>query len=462
MSELLTPQMFVVLSAGLVVALVAATRPIAGLLLAIVTSIAVDFATHNLALVGMATGVIVGALSLTILQERRYVAPGDALRQRTPLDGPMVWLMLLTVIYAVVGMARGNSTTHLAGDVFHLLFEIVFPYFLVTVFLKTPERLHGFMHALARVMLVLSVVILVLYFTGILQKFEGAGNIQAHTRMFRIRYTHHYPLFPLLLLMGYWFYQRPGRERTINALALGALLLVLGLTLKRTFWGAGIVIMAFYFFMIGARAKFRVMQSVFATVLVLLVAASVLIPQDIFNEAELQTYTRPLEGRFTSMQRGHSDKSLANRFVQIADGLAIFSEAPLGHGLGSEFFIRFSAERKIDTHYIHNGVVHYLLQMGVAFVLVVVVISWRTLIKGFAVFRALPDGELKGVALGALGSFLAILITSATEVTFNTFFFPITAAILFLAHEIGLREGLIRPKVAAVQTTDEIEKLPFS
>ena len=59
MTRLLSPEVFFVLSAGLVIALMAISRPVIGLILAIVVAIAVDFATHDLALVGFTSGVII-------------------------------------------------------------------------------------------------------------------------------------------------------------------------------------------------------------------------------------------------------------------------------------------------------------------------------------------------------------------------------------------------------------------
>ncbi len=452
MTDLLTPAVFFSLSAGLMAALIAVSQPIFGLILLVLAAVAIDFATHNLVLMGAADGIIVGMLLLAVPREKSVAMPGERLRVRTPFDRYFLWLALLAIVYLIVGLARGNDLVFTLGDFYHVFLEMAVPFFLMTIFLRRRSRLERFDRALAFWSLVLSIVVLILYATGTLQRLEGAGGFYRHSSMWRIRVNSNFPMFPLVWLTAMWFFQARSRERTINGFACLALMVVLVLTLKRTLWIGFAGITLFYFLAVGARQKASAVRTVMLGTFALFAVGWFLLPKERFDPAqELEVYTRSIQKRFSSRE-SDLNVSWQNRVAQLSDSMKEIAANPLGYGLGNEALVRFSFRgSRQPTHYIHNAFIHYQLLMGFWFPLLMLLISIGVIGRGLRLFRRLPDGQLKGSVLGAVGCFIAILVSSLTEIGTNTFFLPFSAAYVVLAEHVAREEGIIRSRIDMIR-----------
>ena len=448
MTELLSPTNFFALSAGIMAAVVAVGQPIFGLLLLVIAAVAIDLVTHNLILMGIADGVIVGMLILAILREKQVAYPGERIRMRTPLDGNFFWLGALSIVYLIVGMARGNDLVFALGDFYHVFLEMAVPFFLCAIFLRRLSRLESFVNTMAMSMLVLSGIILVLYATGILQQFEGSGMYYRHSSMWRIRVNSNYPMFPLVWLLGIWLFSKPGRQRNITGLACLALTIVLILTLKRTLWIGFAGLTVFYFMVAGQRQQFAAVRTVMIGAVALVGVAWFVVPKDKFDPArDLEVYTHSIQKRFSSRD-SDINVSWNNRVAQLSDAMVEIGKNPLGYGLGNEAMVRFSYRgTRQPIHYIHNAFIHYQLLMGIWYPLLLFLISIGVIGRGLRLFRQLDEGWLKGAVLGAVGSFVAILVSSITEIGTNTFFLPFSAAFVVLAEKVVESEGLARSRL---------------
>jgi hypothetical protein len=429
--ELSVPAFFA-LSLGLVCALIAASRPIFGLILLVWSEVAIYLATRNLPLVGMTNGAIVLIMTLGVIPEKRRSPAGGAIRMRTPIDRYFLFLALLGLVYLGVGLARGNDRTYVFGDSYHVLLEMGLPFFLCTIFLRSERRLHRFLRALALGMLILSALILILYATGALQQLRGAGVYYRLSKVWRIRVTANYPLFPLAWLMGVWLFQKAGEGKRMTGFACLALSIVMLLTLKRTLWLAFALLLVFYFFAIGARQRFTAIRSLVAASLLLFGAASILLPNEMLHPEDMEAYTESIGKRF-STRESDLGISFANRIAQFEDAIDVMVRNPLGYGLGSEAKVRFAADgAPLPQHYIHNAFIHYALQMGIAYPILLILLSVKIIRDGLRAFRRMPDGVLKGALLGAVGCYVSILIASLTEIGTNTLFFPMSASCVYL------------------------------
>jgi hypothetical protein len=440
--EFLTPAVFFGLSLGLIVALVAVSRPIFGLVLLVVAAVGIDYASHNLLVMATADAAILGALTLSVLREKSRSFPGESLREATRGDGFFVWLGLLGVVYTIVGASRGNDLTYLLGDAFHVLLEMSVPFFLCCIFLRRMDAKERFLRTLAYWMLILSGVILFLYVTGLIQEFPGSGMSYRGSGVWRLRVNAHYPLYPLVWLIGVWFFQDRGRDKRITSLSILALTLVTILTLKRTLWVGFVSVLVFYMLTIGLRHQIRTVQTLMTTAVVTFAIGAVLVPSQFLSaRAEFEAYTHSIEKRFSSRE-SDIDVSVRSRIVQLQDAIELIARNPLGYGLGNEAQIRFTAAgTRQPIHYVHNAFIHYALLMGLWYPILLVLLSIRVVLEGLRVFRKLPDGHLKGGVLGAVGVYVSILITSLSEIGTNTFFLPFSAAFIFLsARHIPRRE----------------------
>jgi hypothetical protein len=450
MELILTPTGFFILSAGLMAAVPALTKPVYGFILMVVAAVAIDYASHDLVLMGASNAAIVAMLALNVLREKRFVPPGVQLRTRTPADKYFLWLLALALIYMVIGFARGNDPVYVLGDFFHLALEMSVPFFLFVIFMRRRDRMEGFIHQLAMWMLIFSAVVLLLYVTGIFQMLPGAGYSYRGMGILRIRYNHHFPLLPILWLLGVWLFQAPSKQRNWTGLALVAMTIILILGLKRSLWVTLAFVLLFYLTSIGARQRMRALGTAFASVAVVTIVASFLLPRELLDEArELDTYTEVVRNRF-SKRESDLMMSIENRHVQLQDAVETALRNPLGYGIGSEFDLVFSARDNVPvpTHHVHNSYLQYVLQIGIWWLFIIIGLTVHVFTFGRRLFQRLPDGELKGAVLGAMGCYLAIIITSLTEISVNTFFLPYSVAAIHVIAEIARREGLIETDAA--------------
>jgi len=456
--ELLTPTAFFALSLGLILSMVAVARPIFGFMLLILAAVGIDYATTNLTMMAGADAIILVMLLLSVLREKGKTFPGERVRVPTPADSHFVWLGLLGVIYTIVGFARGNDTVFLLGDAFHVILEMSLPFFLCTIFLRRQEAQERFLRVMMVTMLVLAAAILFLYVTGLIRHLPGAGDFYRHSSVWRLRVNAHFPLYPLVWLIGVWFYQHAESGRRLNGFAILALTLVLILTLKRTLWVGFVGILVFYFAALGTRQKLNSIRAIVVGVGVAFLVGGVLLPAQFANPMEeLQAYTHSIEKRFSSRE-SDIDVSVRNRIVQLGDALEVIGQNPLGYGLGNEARVRFLADGPREPiHYVHNAFIHYTLLMGVFYPILMLFLSLLVLRRGLRTYRALPDGLLKGGVLGAIGAYVAVLVASLTEIGTNTFFLPFSVAYILLAERyVPARRPAAAPDVAGPGRLDPV------
>lgn len=235
MEFLFTPLGMFFTIAGLIMLLFAISDPIRGLVLMIVYGIAATLASENMAVSGFGVGIILAALAPRAIAEAKTVIHRDQLR--SPVDWMFGGVIAMAVIHFIVGILKGNQFRYLGGDFYHLMFEVTLPFFIVRVFVRDEQKIRRFVELATLAAGVLGALLLILLVTGWIRLIPGSGWEMAHTDFWRFRYSHHFPLNPLLLALGVTAIGSWGNKRGVW-FVIGTLILfvVMCVSLKRAAW----------------------------------------------------------------------------------------------------------------------------------------------------------------------------------------------------------------------------------
>jgi len=212
-------------------------------------------------------------------------------------------------------------------------------------------------------------------------------------------------------------------------------------TLKRTAWIAATLVAFVYVTQISARDRARIVMTVGALGILGIIAASTMLPKEVVQGGlGFEEYAEVVTSRF-STKRSDVDVSVGNRQTELTSALDIALRFPFGHGLGSEFEVQQRmGELYNKRHYIHNSFIHYLLQVGFVFPLVVLWLTAKVAATGLRLLRTVQDPLLRASTLSALGAYGGVFIASMTELSIHTFFFPYSAAMIFVVDRIHQME----------------------
>jgi len=416
--------------------LFAANDPIRGLVAMVTYGVAASLATMELMIVGFGVALLLMILVPRALRDRRNLARFEGRYYRSSVDWAFAGIGILAVVYLIVGIARKNELRYIGADFFHVMFEMTIPYFIFKIYFNRHENIVRFLEGSWRSLTVVSVVLLVMLATGWIRLIPGAGAVMAHTNFWRFNYSHHYPLNPLLLFTAVAVCSVDrGLDRWLVA-ALVVLLATLGVSLKRASWLAYVSCAAVIPLVISHRNRLQV-GGALLLIGALFGVVVLVAPTEIF-----QSLTEgAISGRVSSMGKGAIE--FGNRFEQADLAFELIGRNPMGYGMGSVL----PTLKGEETHYVHNTFLHYALLGSVFLPFLISLIFVRTIIDGFRLYRRMPDGVLRGAVLGSVIAFLAMIQTSMTEVTVNTYFFAIFPAIVYSAKAIHERyEASNRPE----------------
>ncbi len=400
--------------------IVSATNPHRGFAMMIFFGITAAMSSPNIAVLGFGTGLILVAIVPRILAERRILLPGQVFRRASPVDWMFFGIGIMSVVHLVVGIVKGNWFRFLLGDFYHLAVEIVLVFFVAQVLLRDERDIRRFLRVTGIGIACIAVVLLILMATGWIRAIPGSGWVMSHTDFWRYRYSHHFPLNPLLLYLGVVSVGKVRGGMRVYVFATLTLLVALVISLKRAAYLAFASVVIVLPFLLSPRNRAR--SAIFAAFCAVAIAIAVLVlPSDTWNPITKSF----IIDRATSVTEGKHE--LGNREEQTRIAFSLLMKNPAGYGLGS----RLETYRTDKTHYVHNSFLHHGLMAGLPTALLLLVIIVKTLFDGWRLYRRLPDGLFRGIVVGCLMGLVTVLETSFGEATVNTFFFPIFVALIY-------------------------------
>ncbi len=439
MEFLLSPIGIVFTLVAMVGLIVAAANPLRGFVMMILYGITSAMCTEDIAVVGFGTGIILVAIVPRVLAEKHTLLYREVLRPRSPMDWMFAGIAILSVIHLVVGILKNNWFRFLLGDFYHLFIEICLVFFVAQVLFRKEENIRNFIRMTSIGISIVALVLLFLLATGWIRAIPGSGAVMAHTNFWRFRYSHHFPLNPLLLVIGVAAVGRHGVPSRWLGIAILSQAAALAVSMKRGAWVAFVTVLLPLPFVVSQRNRLRLALVAIGGVMALGVALMML-PEETWKPIAESA----VMDRAASLAGGSEQLGMRGEQTRYAIGLLL--KNPAGYGLGSTL----QTYKSLDpVHYIHNSFLHHGLMAGAPVGIFLFLILLKSLSHGWRLYRSLPDGLLKGVVLGCLLGLLAIFETSFGEVTVNTFYFPIFVALIYdisHIHSTRDRRPIYRPE----------------
>ena len=230
-----------------------------------------------------------------------------------------------------------------------------------------------------------------------------------------------FPIFHLIFFICLWIYADTIPMKVLSGITTALLLIILILTLKRTYWIAFAVSLLFVFTVLGYREKMKVLKTLlwgggFTAVLIAVYVSLFHIPHDV--SFYMEKTTQRVEGINRKVP------SVTNRLREYNDALRAISHNPWGYGLGTE--IKAYSTRKhrvVPKHTIHNFYLFYSLQIGVIGVFLYLAIFLLFFREALKIHNLLRDRWMKGINLGFLAASLSLLLCGFSTL-FNNSIYP--------------------------------------
>jgi O-antigen ligase len=353
-----------------------------------------------------------------------------------PVGGPLLLFLVMAVFSAFYAIVFAHVESNWAlGDL--RILSLYTTFFITLWSIKRPEQLKTLLVGL---FIIADLTTAVVYS----QQFLGAGNpllfAMQVTRDWRVYQTAgvvrvipaghvlmHFMWFVALgLLLFAW------SNRRLRVFCVAQLLFIGGghlLTYTRAQWMAMAVGLGLVFFIFAPRFKQHLVKAVAIAFCVAILFAGV------FSGSSLSTVSAPpfvvsiaeRLGSLLTPSETLDTGSLQWRDFEIDKASLAIGEQPLtGVGLGGRYrnVTAFQGEAKgwltggsiasgrisRFTRYVHNSYVSIAVKMGIPGLIVMLWFCAAVLIKGFQVYRVMPDSEYKGVVLGVLVGFAGLLL----------------------------------------------------
>lgn len=352
-----------------------------------------------------------------------------------PVGGPLSLFLILAGFSAFYALFFEHVETNWAlGDLRILILYLTF--FIVLWSIDRAEQLKTLLIGL---FIIADLTAMIIY----LQQFLGAGN----------------PLLQAMLVGRDWrVYELTGAVRVVPAgqvlmhfmffVALGILVLghpnwrlktlcviqVLFLggghiyTYMRAQWVAMIIGIGLILIVLIPKFRQRQARAVIIVVCAALVFAGMIVGAPL-SQISSSPFVAGVSERFGSIltpSDTSETQSLQWRSFEIQKALEAIREQPLiGVGLGNRYrsLSAYASEAsgsltdgRVDsgrvsrfTRYVHNSYVSIAVKMGISGLIVLLWFCAAVLIKGFQVYRGMPDSGYKGVILGVLVAFVGLL-----------------------------------------------------
>jgi hypothetical protein len=315
---------------------------------------------------------------------------------KTPLNRPIVWYVVVTIIATLVGYAAG--TVHAASGFFYVLkyVEYFVVYYMVANNLGDRPQAWRLVVAAFLTAAIVSLIGAAQIPSGqrVSAPFEGEGG-EPNT-------FGGYLLFMMALAGGIALETRRLRIRAACLALLALMTLPFAYTLSR----ASFLAVPFVVIALGSLSTHR--RTLVGAVLLLLVAApliGVVLPTPVVNRI---LYTFEPEAGSATVKLGQIafDPSTSARLISMQQAFEAWLRRPiLGYGVTGAGFM--------DAQYART-----LAETGVIGLAVFLWLVWSTLKSGLGSFRALRDPEERGLALGFLAGTVALLVHAIGANTF--------------------------------------------
>jgi len=431
---------------GLTVSWVIYKKPIFGLIILIGFDLSIALFTGSLSVMAIGTIAIIVLIVGSLIIKGEFLSPKT--RINTPVDRYLFAFMFIGFIYALIGLLRSNELDSIIGDLYNLVTKLCFMFFLTVMLLYNKEKIREFVHYFLYMTLFFSAGYLVLYFSGAISDFVDSGTGATYYQQsdfVRVGFAPGFPTFHLIFFISLWIYVEDKRIKILTSMTIFLVLLILALTLKRTYWISFAMSLMILFGLLGFREKMKVMKNLFwggiAISLILILYLG------LFSNLSqtLSFYLDTISGRVESINDPQDD-SVENRIKEYMGVIKAISVNPLGYGLGSKIKAFSANERKVVyKHYVHNSYLFYSVQVGIfgfSIYLFTLLIYFK---EAFKLHKLLEDRFFKGMIMGCIAACIGEGINNLTTLSLNTIYISIALGLIFVIRNIIEKERLTKP-----------------
>jgi O-antigen ligase len=391
-------------------------------------------------------GVLVALLALIVL--RRMAEPNFRI-SRTPLDWPLLAFYSVIMLSTVVAILQGSLTlSYSLRDIRTVNYYLAF--FAVTNLVREDRQLRFLVKGLLALATIVAAVTIAQFVLGgsitllpgrVETLYTGATSYGGITRIVSpgrsLMMVSFITTTAILVLNGF----RPISLLGFLQWALVGMAVVV--TFLRSYWatlGASLLILAYL-----VRGQDR--KRLFGWGLVVLFSAVVvLLPAMDDPRSQVARLVNASLVRLGTLASGETlqEASLQWRYVENHYALRQIASHPLlGLGLGARYRpwdprIDYRGMLWDATRFIHNGHLAVLLASGVAGYLCLMWLSVTFLARGFRYWRRLASPEMRGIVLGFVLTYLAVVFGAVVNSSFlSSNWTPLFAVIMGIS-EVGL------------------------
>ena len=224
------------------------------------------------------------------------------------------------------------------------------------------------------------------------------------------------PLFfaAVLVLFGIFMYSHANLFRIISAFLILFFGLALVVTFSRGYWIATVLGIGAIFLFLDAprKVKFTIVAGIF----VLITMGAMYM----FFGSFMPFLSKSLAERAGSIASAQADLSMLNRLSEFKSIFSYIIRNPImGYGLGSEFkYFNIIHHVTLKSSYSHNAYLYLWFKLGIFGLLTFLGFYFMNLFACLKVFKRTTELVDKGILLGMLGMFIAMIPLSITSPQF--------------------------------------------
>ena len=433
--------------AGLLVVIVALSRPELVILLMLITSSSI-YDRRQIPTIHVGFGFT--AIELTLIFLLGLVIAQSLERRRKPyiktaLDLPVALFFLSSFVSLLNAVLNLDTDIDLMEYQWRILFNYL-SFFAVTNLVRDARQLRTLLVGMFIVAAVVAALMLVQQAVGttvviLPGRVETAGvgesDFYGVTRILPPGQSLILVmLMPAIILLA--THERLGRKRPLLLLVTVLLLIAQAFTFNRRMW-VGTAIAIIVVFVLSTREQRKKLLTFF---ILFAIAGALVIPLVTMFVPLLGVIFNALYVRAASLFSGAEveySSSWQWRVMEIGYAKRVIRDHPLlGIGPGNDYRPRVRLNDRL-TGYIHNGYYFVLTDMGLVGLGVLAWLSALFLKRGFTLWRAIPDDTFRAVALGLALSYVTVLITCVAAPAFMEWYWTPVLGVMFGINEVIYR-----------------------
>lgn len=396
--------------------------------------------------------LLTGMLGLILV---RSVVEKDFRFVRTPLDTPLWFFIVITILSTLIAVFNSEVEAELARRSIRV-FSYYLTFFVLTQLVREPRQLKLLLSGVLTIAIVVALAMVAQFILGdSVQILPGRVEALVTQDTSFDDITRILPpgwstvMISFMVIICLLAIEKAPLRTSLNLIILLVFGLAIILTFLRSFWGALIAVIAFLFFLLNwnERVRFIIAGSALASLGAIILLVVFVDPESRAARLVFASTDRLMTLGESETFQG-SDSSLNWRLIENEYAYVAIAENPLiGLGMGTpyrplDFRLDYrNADGTITngSSFIHNGHLRIMLQSGLLGYLSLVWLSGLFLVRGIRFWRALSHEYMKAVVLGNLLVYLAILIAAVANSTFTQWRWTPLLGMMFGVNEVIYR-----------------------